>query len=140
MLHRLPPKETLSQVEAFPPGYPSLAAFLGNDRDFAMFRSFRRLHARVLLRKQDELAQLQQRLDGLDDAENKPSPYSLTTNRRQDAKAAEQAALLSELINSLLTSFLKNLKRPEPEGDHVKSVANWMDGKKPLARAEFLVM
>ncbi|KAK0707026.1 hypothetical protein B0T26DRAFT_790743 [Lasiosphaeria miniovina] len=137
MLHRLPPKD-----RGVPPGYPSLAAFLGSDRDFAMFRSFRRLHARVLLHKQDELAQLEQRLDGLDDTESKTSPYSLTTNRCQDAKAAERAALLGEVeeklgeYNSLLASFLKNLERPEPEGDQVKSVANWMDGKKPLVRAE----
>jgi hypothetical protein len=90
-------KRSLGVVESFPRGYPSLSAFLASDRDFAMFRSFSRLHTRVLLRRQDELVQLEQRLDQLDRRESETDPYFLTTNRRYNSATAERQALLSEV-------------------------------------------
>ncbi|OIW24413.1 hypothetical protein CONLIGDRAFT_565921, partial [Coniochaeta ligniaria NRRL 30616] len=128
--------------EAFPRGYPSLSAFLHSDRDFAMFRSFGRLHARVLLHKQDELVQLEQRLDQLDQRASETDPYVLTTNRRHSATTAERQALLGEVeaklkeYDTLLSSFLDHLERPQPEETEIQSVINWMDGKKPLVREE----
>ncbi|KAB5572028.1 hypothetical protein GE09DRAFT_653750 [Coniochaeta sp. 2T2.1] len=49
-------------------GFPSLAAFIANDRDraSAIFKRFNRLAARNLLLLQSELAELQSRLDALD--------------------------------------------------------------------------
>lgn len=62
-----------------------------------MFRSFGRLHARVLLHKQDELVQLEQRLDQLDQRTSETDPYVLTSNRRQSMSTAERQALLGEV-------------------------------------------
>ncbi|KAI1399457.1 hypothetical protein F4819DRAFT_415797 [Hypoxylon fuscum] len=131
-----PPK-----IETFPRGYPSLSAFLSSDRDFSMFRCFARLQARMLLHKQDELADLEQKLDELDRAESAANPFHLTTNRRGDANPERQALLgvvegkLKD-YNTLLESFLGHLERPQPEETDIKSVIHWMDGKKPLTYAE----
>lgn len=38
--------------------------------------------------------------------------------------------------DTLLQSLLTHLERPEPEPSQIKSVVNWMDGKKPIVRAE----
>ncbi|RMJ16570.1 hypothetical protein CDV36_003723 [Fusarium kuroshium] len=38
--------------------------------------------------------------------------------------------------DALLAAFYTHLERPEPEEPEIKSVANWMDGKKPVAFAE----
>ncbi|SCN80964.1 uncharacterized protein FFB20_09304 [Fusarium fujikuroi] len=112
-----PPK-----IDEFPRGYPSLSAFLSGDREFTMFRSFTRLHARVLLHKQDELAELEQRLDQLDQKDSKVDSYRLLTNRHSSGDT-ERRALLSEIEGKL-----NDFKRPEPEESQIKSVRNWVDG------------
>lgn len=47
----------------------------------------------MLLHKQDELADLEQKLDELDRAESAANPFHLTTNRRGDANPERQALL-----------------------------------------------
>ncbi|KAF5565797.1 hypothetical protein FPHYL_4015 [Fusarium phyllophilum] len=84
-----------------------------------MFRSFTRLHARVLLHKQDELAELEQRLDQLDQKDSKVDSYRLLTNRHVSGDT-ERRALLSQIEN--------HLERPEPDESQIKSVRNWVDG------------
>ncbi|KAK4220387.1 hypothetical protein QBC37DRAFT_367395 [Rhypophila decipiens] len=136
-----------AKIESFPRGYPSLSAFLSSDREFAMFRSFKRLHARLVLHKQDELVQLEEHLDSLDEAEGQINPHALTTNRPgrhgpTSRYSEERRVLLAEIevklreYNSVLTSLLDHLGTQEPEQSKIQNVANWMDGKKPLARAE----
>ncbi|KLP06711.1 uncharacterized protein LW94_13349 [Fusarium fujikuroi] len=120
-----PPK-----IDEFPRGYPSLSAFLSGDREFTMFRSFTRLHARVLLHKQDELAELEQRLDQLDQKDSKVDSYRLLTNRHSSGDT-ERRALLSEIEGKL-----NDFKRPEPEESQIKSVRNWVDGKRPVVYSE----
>ena len=66
-----------------------------------MFRSFGRLHTRTLLHKQDELQQLEQRLDQLDHRDSLTSPFSLTTNRRHHSSTPERQALLGEVEEKL---------------------------------------
>ncbi|KAF5555308.1 hypothetical protein FNAPI_6164 [Fusarium napiforme] len=106
-----------------------------------MFRSFTRLHARVLLHKQDELAELEQRLDQLDQKDSKVDSYRLLTNRHSSGDT-ERRALLSEIekklneFNNLLESLLAHLERPEPDESQIKSVRNWVDGKRPVVYSE----
>lgn len=95
-------------VEDFPRGYPSLAAFLTSDDNFTMFRCFSRLHARLLLHKQDELAELEQRLDQLDQDESRTNPYLLTTNRRRGVNTDRQK-LFTEIEERL-----KEYSKPAP--------------------------
>ncbi|KAF4962741.1 hypothetical protein FSARC_9189 [Fusarium sarcochroum] len=135
-LENNPPK-----IEAFPRGYPSLSAFLSGDKEFTMFRCFTRLHARVLLHKQDELAELEERLDQLDQADSQVDSYRLLTNRHLSGDS-ERRALLSEIesklnqYNTLFESLLAHLERPEPEESQIKSVRNWVDGKRPVVYSE----
>ncbi|KAF5978647.1 hypothetical protein FCOIX_5752 [Fusarium coicis] len=95
-----------------------------------MFRSFTRLHARVLLHKQDELAELEQRLDQLDQKDSKVDSYRLLTNRHSSGDT-ERRALLSEIERKL-----NEFKRPEPDESQIKSVRNWVDGKRPVVYSE----
>ena len=53
-----------------PLGYPELATFLDSDENFMVYRRFGLLHARLLLRKQDELRVLEERLDDMDQEES----------------------------------------------------------------------
>lgn len=65
-----------------------------------MFRCFARLHARVLLHKQDELAEMEQRLDQLDQIDSQVDSYRLLTNRHRSGDT-ERRALLSEIETKL---------------------------------------
>lgn len=49
-----------------PEGYPHLAAFLDSDENFMLYRRFGFLQARILLNKQDELRELEVKLDYMD--------------------------------------------------------------------------
>lgn len=51
-----------------PTGYPQLSAFLTSDDDLSIYRRFAYVHSRLILKKQDELRQLEDALDGLDAA------------------------------------------------------------------------
>lgn len=80
-------------VENRRPGYPRLSAFIASDKNFALFRRFGELHARLLLFKQDELAELEQKLNDLDAEEQ--TPYHLRS-RRDDRNVARRA-LIAEI-------------------------------------------
>lgn len=90
----------LCPVESFPRGYPSLAAFLSSDKEFTVFRCFSRLHTRVLLHKQDELAQLEKRLDELDEEDSRNNSYRLLTNRHRGGDQ-DRRVLLGEIERKL---------------------------------------
>lgn len=70
----LPINLNMRTVDDHPLGYPRMAAFINSDPSFLMCRRFGFLHTRVLLYRQDELAQLEQQLVELDvdDADNNP--------------------------------------------------------------------
>lgn len=63
---------------------------MDSDSDFAMFRRFGRLHTRVLLHKQDELAELEKRLDEMDKTESVPYFHCA---RRHDTNLQRRSAL-----------------------------------------------
>ncbi|CAM1511326.1 Fc.00g088390.m01.CDS01 [Cosmosporella sp. VM-42] len=69
----------------------------------------------------------------LSDSMLPPVRHGANTERR--VLLAEVEEKLKE-YNTLLESFLGHLERPEPEEPQIKSVINWMDGKKPLTRAK----
>ncbi|KAJ3539276.1 hypothetical protein NM208_g5556 [Fusarium decemcellulare] len=98
-----------------------------------MFRTFSRLHARVLLHKQDELAQLEQRLDRLDQADFQFDAYRLVTNRHGSGDQ-ERRMLLKEIEVKL--NEYTHLERPDPEESQIKSVRSWMKGNKPVVPPE----
>jgi hypothetical protein len=68
-------------------GYPALANFIGSDKDFFIFRKFNVLSARSLLFLQDELSELEERLNSIDIAESgrgEPRDLWNLSSRRED--------------------------------------------------------
>lgn len=58
-------------------GYPNLATFLDSDENFMVYCCFGYLQSRMLLEKQDDLPQLEERLDKLDFAQQYSEPDAL---------------------------------------------------------------
>jgi hypothetical protein len=85
-------------VESHRQGYPRLAAFMNNDSNFVVFRAFGRLHARILLHKQDEIIELEQTLMQLDNGED--TAYYLSS-RRHDLNT-ERRGILMKLETKLV--------------------------------------
>ena len=77
-------------VEDFPEGYPRYCALIEAYPGFHIFRRFSKLRARLILRKQDRLSMLEERLEELDHAEE----VSLfLTNNKFDENNQRQSLL-----------------------------------------------
>lgn len=87
-------------MSQFERGYPNLAAFTSSDEDFAIYRRFGYLQARLLLDKQDQLRLLEERLDRYDDAD----PLKGTRKGLTPEQYAPRAKLLGE-IEAVFTSY-----------------------------------
>ena len=85
-------------IERFRNGYPRYSALLSSADCFLVLRRFKRLRARVLLRKQDKLTTLEQKLDEIDDDEK--MPMFLSTCRHD--KNAQRDKVLAEIEEHLL--------------------------------------
>ena len=68
-----------SMVEDFRQGYPRYCALIDAYPAFNVFRRFSKLRARIILRKQDTLSVLEQRLEALDRQET--TALFLASNR-----------------------------------------------------------
>lgn len=102
------------------------------------FRGFGRLHARILLFKQDEIIELEQKLQNLDDIE--ANAYHLTS--RRDDQASQRSQMLSDIEKKLvdydqfLNLYYGNIERQASKTANVRSLSRWLDGNKPLALQE----
>ncbi|KAF2789188.1 hypothetical protein K505DRAFT_365832 [Melanomma pulvis-pyrius CBS 109.77] len=63
-------KTTTQRLEDYPVGYPRLAAFKSSEPDFSLYRSFKYLHARVILELQYDIQNLERDLVELDLIDN----------------------------------------------------------------------
>jgi hypothetical protein len=84
-------------VEDLPEGYPRFATLIGQDVAFQISRRFSVARSRLLLRKQDAVLQLQQRLEELD--KNETRPLFLASFRRD--KNTEREEVLNNLDAAL---------------------------------------
>lgn len=84
----------------FKRGYPNLAAFTSSDEDFAIYRRFGYLQARLLLDKQDQLRELEERLDHYDTRD----PMKSMRQGLTPEQYAPRAKLLGE-IEAVFTSY-----------------------------------
>lgn len=84
----------------FDRGYPNLAAFTSSDEDFAIYRRFGYLQARLLLDKQDQLRLLEERLDRYDESD----PMKAVRKGLTPEQYAQRAKLLGE-IEAVFTSY-----------------------------------
>ena len=81
-----------------------LAAILNCDPNFLICRKFGRLHVRVLLHLQDELAELEEEVEDLDQEDYKENERRLTSRRLDDEISGERKELLRR-VNAKLTEY-----------------------------------
>lgn len=86
-------------VDDHPLGYPQLAAFMNSSDNFLMCRRFSFLHSRVLLHRQDELAEMEKTLLAMDDEDVDLDELALKSRRRDDERTEEPSR--SSLINKI---------------------------------------
>lgn len=84
-------------VSDSPPGYPNLAAFLDSDEGFMIHRRFGFLQSRLLLEKQEELRDLEKKLEKMDKKEAKDD--------ERWPRTIKPAAILRESRTKLLTQI-----------------------------------
>lgn len=78
-------------------GYSQLSSLIGDIPEFQNFRRFRRTRARLMLRKQDLVVQLENKLDHIDNAEQ--SELFLGSMRKDENE--ERKHILQELDEAL---------------------------------------
>lgn len=72
-------------MEDYPSGYPRFSALVGTHSSFYVCRRFSTLRARLLLQKQDRIAELEHQLQHIDEEESQPLFLgSLRKDRNQD--------------------------------------------------------
>jgi uncharacterized protein DUF6594 len=138
-------------LEDCPNGLPRLAAFLSSEGNFTTFRGFSYLHARVLLDKQQELADLERQLDDLDkidDTEETGDGQRRLTNRGFDRRKSRideerpRKEILSDIhrvlleYDELLLKARDTLALQKPSQRDYRSVRTWIFNNKPLVAAQ----
>lgn len=91
-----PPPNTF--IEGYSWGYPQYSAFISSVDSFYVFRRFKRVRARMLLRKQDRVSALEERLDAID---RDQSSVFLGHTRGVDDQDVTRAAVFPELDEAL---------------------------------------
>lgn len=97
-------KLTGFSVDDHPRGYPNLAAFMISSDNFLMCRGFAFLHSRVLLHRQDELAEMEKTLLAMDEEDIEFGEELALQSRRRDDLRPEQPSRKS-LIDKIDTKL-----------------------------------
>src|SRR5438552_8863712 len=98
----------ISLVEDCPTGYPNLAAFLDSDENFMIYRRFGYIQARLLLEKQDEMRQLEEKLDMLYRYDESHHQESIMT-RDLDEEESNPRRTVLKTIEERFCEYGKNL-------------------------------
>ncbi|CAG8978972.1 hypothetical protein HYALB_00012255 [Hymenoscyphus albidus] len=139
------------KVEDYKQGYPRLAAFQSQNRNFRILKRFDYLHMRSLIEQQDRLSELENQLNDCDDAET--TQLGLSSCRQDTNHQRRDLLIPSRLAPYLNTSFIADgviygcldkavqeftnmLRLPEVQVRQHQSVYNWFIGNKPLVRSE----
>ena len=149
-----------SKVESCPRGYPRLAAFLDSDENFMVYRRFGFIQSRLLLEKQDELRELEEKLDRLDKIEadagdwipetrDLPERYLEPRKKLMDVlekrfcaygKFGHSSIFLYVKANissaSLVDAAQKMVSLNQPSQSDLLSVRYYMEQQKPLVEEE----
>ena len=93
-------------MDDYPAGYGKVAAIVGSDSSFLVYRKFSWLHNRVLLHYQDVLAELEYELEELDRDEFKDDEKLLISRRRDEGrlKGSRRKELL-KVIDEKLSDY-----------------------------------
>ena len=130
------------------PGFADFSHFIASDHSLSIYRKFAVLGARNLLYLQDEICELEERLDALDQGDlqsrNDIALYSLHLRRNDSNK--ERRAIFGKTLLYWLTldrkglhMHSKYLQVEEIRDMYLESVRNWVHGKKPtIEESHFL--
>src|SRR5271156_5343903 len=80
-------------VDDVPRDYPRLAAYIDSDVDERLYRRFGYLRTRLLLYRQDEIAELEEELEKLDKELEVKEPYRLCSRRYDEEKKTDDGRL-----------------------------------------------
>ncbi|KAK8016715.1 hypothetical protein PG993_014904 [Apiospora rasikravindrae] len=137
-------------VEEYRPGYPRFTALISAHEPWFICRRFHRLHARLLLAKQDRLSLLEKQIDLIDDGEKR----SLFLSKSRCDKNGERQKIISEIDLALADYAFISLDELKPSEDDyverttrilrhdvakpkdIKSLRNWLAGTAAMAREE----
>lgn len=86
-------------------GYGKLAAIVGSDPNFLIYRKFLWLHNRVLLNLQDELVELEEDLESIDRPDHETDDKRLISRRRDEAYPDSKRKTLIKTINEKLMAY-----------------------------------
>ncbi|KPM45605.1 hypothetical protein AK830_g988 [Neonectria ditissima] len=134
----VPAIDDAPKIEDLKPGYPRYTALISAYEPYFICRRFDKLRARVLLKKQDRLSVLEQKLDRVDNEEQ--SPLFLGKSRCDGNH--ERIALLGEIDAALADydNFVDRTRRmlssSNPESRNIESLQNWLNGNGCIARDE----
>lgn len=92
-------------MDGYPQGYGKIAALEACDPNFLIYRKFAWLHNRVLLHRQDELAQLEAELEQLDHYHFREDPRRLISRRRDDTRPKATRKEILKTIDSKLAEY-----------------------------------
>lgn len=92
-------------IDYHPMGYPRLGAFINSDENFLMCRRYGLLHTRVMLYRQDELRELEEKLLGLDAEDEDENPRMLNSRVRDDRRENQERRKLILEIDEKLKEY-----------------------------------
>ncbi|KAF8864672.1 hypothetical protein BDZ45DRAFT_737242 [Acephala macrosclerotiorum] len=124
----------------YPKGFPQLADFVSSCDDFSIYRSFRRVHERLILHFMVEITDMEKKLDELDreDANNPKTIRRLAESHDPEGNASTKKKLLKEMVEKV-TEYdemvfnhcrMRALGTPAPRNR--LSYFNWMAFNRPL--------
>lgn len=132
-------------MESFPHGYPRFAALMDSDINTRLYRRFGLIRNRLLLHKQDQIAELSKRLSDLDLADEISHPERLICRRYDEELGSEsQRTSLLQSLEVLLREYDELLLReqsitsiPRPTTRNHRAIFDWVYNNKPLVREEY---
>jgi len=129
------------RVDDYPKGYPQLAAFANSDDTFANVRRFGRLSYRLLAHLQNDLTEMEKKLDELDkqDAADKTMERRLRGYEHFSGWNDEQRKLVANILATysqyadivLKDAGLRAFGKCPPR--NTKALFTWVWNRKPLA-------
>ena len=132
-------------VEDFPDGYPRFAALMDSDINTRLYRRFGLIRNRLLLHKQDKIAELSEKLSDQDRADEISHPERLWC-RRYDEELGDESPR-AEILRSLgkaLEEYDALLLRehaiasiPNSTTRNHRSIFNWVYNNKPVVNEEY---
>ncbi|KAI9790794.1 MAG: hypothetical protein M1816_004752 [Peltula sp. TS41687] len=112
-------------------GYRDFTRWVATDSDFFILRRFKVLNTRVLLSMQDNISQLEARLDRLDTEHSRVEAADVDNGTFRNDPVEDRRAILRQLevdlkaYNEYLLSYSSLESRPPASRQNIKSVENW---------------